>query len=394
MKNLQKSLLTPMLLFALASIMTGLYTGLYDSSFNNFLDFGYQISEITRGALEFPREFPGFLIVFVITALLFMTDSRIASLSALLIAASFLGQSFLAPGVGTLVIWMVLWSVGTHLYMCIAPCISLRLASEGKEGSLLGKLASLESLGSLLGMLIVFVGASHFHFSFQVLFTIACVCALLAAVALFLIKPEPVRRQRQLILKKKYTVFYILNIFFGARKQIFLTFAPWVLIKVFHAEVSTFAILGIIGTILSLFFRPILGRAIDALGEKKIIAFESISLIVVCIFYGCSEMWFAHSMAKYVIMACYITDQILFSVRIARTTYLNRIADHPDEIAPTFSMGVTMDHAVAMLIPFAGGLLWAQCGYMWLFLAAALLAFLNLIAALFITDRKPMTDTV
>ncbi|HWQ73735.1 MAG TPA: hypothetical protein VN441_00345 [Syntrophomonas sp.] len=203
MKNLQKSLLTPMLLFALASIMTGLYTGLYDSSFNNFLDFGYQISEVTRGALEFPREFPGFLIVFVITALLFMTDSRIASLSALLIAASFLGQSFLAPGVGTLVIWMVLWSIGTHLYMCIAPCISLRLASEGKEGSLLGKLASLESLGSLLGMLIVFVGAAHFHFSFQVLFTIACVCALLAAAALFLIKPEPVRRQRQLILKKE-----------------------------------------------------------------------------------------------------------------------------------------------------------------------------------------------
>ncbi|MEA1959876.1 MAG: MFS transporter [Bacillota bacterium] len=382
-----QSKITPLLLFAMATMMMGLYAGLYEPSFNNYLAQVHQVSEVTRGGLEFPRELPGFLVVFVLTLFLFLPDSRIATISALLVGIALWGQGLLAPNLGTVVVWMLIWSTGSHLFMAISAPIGLRLALEGQEGKRLGQLASMESLGTLLGMILVYFGATHFHFSFAIIFGISGTCALIAAVLLFRIKSKPIYRKRQLILKKKYTLFYLLNILFGARKQIFLTFAPWVLIKVFHADIGTFAILGFIGTVLALFFRPFLGRAIDAWGEKIIMSADSVLLILICIVYSFSETWFSHHTAMIMIMSCFIIDHLLFAVRIARTTYLNRILEEPNDLAPTISMGLTMDHAVSMIVPLGGGLLWAHFGYVPVFLAAAGIAVLNLIASLSIPDR-------
>jgi len=370
-------------------LMMGVYSGLYDPSFNNYLAQVHNVSEVTRGALEFPRELPGFLVVFIFTALLFLADTRIASVSTLLVALALWGQGFLAPNITMVVVWMFIWSTGAHLYMAMTQPIALRLATEGQEGRRLGQLGSLEALGAILGMIIVYWGASRYHISFGVLFGIAGGCALLASIGLFLIKPQPLTNvSRRLVFKKKYTLFYILNILFGARKQIFLTFAPWVLIKVFHANIETFAILGFIGTVLSIFFRPLLGRAIDAWGERRIIAMESCMLIIISILYGFSPGWFSNQVAMLIIMACFICDQLLFSVRIARTTYLARIADGPEDIASTISMGLSMDHAVSMLIPLGGGLLWAHYGYLPVFLVSGGLAICNLLIAFFIPDRQ------
>jgi len=385
---IKKNFGTPLILFAISTLMMGIYSGLYDPSFNNYLAQVHNVSEVTRGALEFPRELPGFLVVFIFTALLFLADTRIASISALLVAIALWGQGFLAPSITMVVVWMFIWSTGAHLYMAMTQPIALRLASEGQEGRRLGQLGSLEALGAIFGMIVVYWGASRYHISFGVLFGIAGSCALLASIGLFLIKPQPLTNvSRHLVLKKKYTLFYILNILFGARKQIFLTFAPWVLIKVFHANIETFALLGFIGTVLSIFFRPLLGRAIDAWGERRIITIESCILIIISILYGFSPNWFPTRVAMLIIMACFICDQLLFSVRIARTTYLARIADGPEDIASTISMGLSMDHAVSMLIPLGGGLLWAHYGYLPVFLVSGGLAVCNLVVAAFIPDR-------
>lgn len=389
MAFIKKNISTPLILFAMSTLMMGVYSGLYDPSFNNYLAQVHNVSEVTRGALEFPRELPGFLVVFIFTALLFLADTRIASVSTLLVALALWGQGFLAPNITMVVVWMFIWSTGAHLYMAMTQPIALRLATEGQEGRRLGQLGSLEALGAIFGMIVVYWGASRYHISFGVLFGIAGGCALLASIGLFLIKPQPLTNvSRRLVFKKKYTLFYILNILFGARKQIFLTFAPWVLIKVFHATIETFAILGFIGTVLSIFFRPLLGRAIDAWGERRIIAMESCMLIIISILYGFSPNWFPTQVAMLIIMACFICDQLLFSVRIARTTYLARIADGPGDIASTISMGLSLDHAVSMLIPLGGGLLWAHYGYLPVFLVSGGLAVCNLIVAAFIPDRQ------
>jgi predicted MFS family arabinose efflux permease len=349
----------------------------------------HNVNEVARGGLEFPRELPGFLVVFIFTALVFLADTRIAAFSALLVSLALWGQGFLAPNMAAVVIWMLIWSTGAHLFMTVSPAIGLRLSTSGEEGRRLGQLGSLESLGTLLGIIIVYWGASRFHFSFATIFAISGTCALIACIGLFLIKPQPINKPaRHLVLKKRYTLFYLLNIVFGARKQIFMTFAPWVLIKVYQADVATFALLGFIGTVLNLIFRPWLGRAIDAWGERRIIMVESLTLIMICLLYAFAEKWFTAQIAVLVIMACYITDQLLFSVRIARTTYLNKIAETPEDLGATLSMGISMDHAVSMLIPLGGGILWAKYGYISVFLIAACLAVANLWLAALIPAHK------
>jgi len=389
MPVIKKTLGSPLMLFAAASLMMGLYSGLYDPSFNNYIAQIHNVSPLARGALEFPRELPGFLVVFIFAALTFLPDTKIAAVSALLVGAALWGQGFLAPNLAIIVFWMIIWSTGAHLFMAVSPSIGLRLAKEGQEGRRLGQLGFLESLGSLVGMLVVYGGASRWNLSFGVIFGISGSFALLAAISLFLIKPQPlIKVNRRLVYKHKYWLYYALNIVFGARKQVFLTFAPWVLIRVFNCGIEVFALLGFVGTVLSLAFRPLLGRAIDAWGERPIIAVESLLLMTLCILYAFSPQWFSYRMALSITMACFVSDQLLFAVRIARTTFLNRIVDSAEDLAPTISMGITLDHAVSMLIPMGGGLLWVHYGYVPVFVVAGIIAFLNLILSAFIPSRQ------
>ncbi len=382
-----RKLALPLLLFAAANLFMGLKAGLYDTSFNNYLFQVHNVTEVARGGLEFPREMPGALTVLIFSLLAFLPDTRVALIAALLAGIGLWGQGFLAPELNMVVVWMLIWSTGAHLFLVLKSSIALRMAKEGQEGTLLGKLGALEAGGTLIGMATVYWGVSKFDFSFGVIFGIAGACAFIAALSLFIIKPQPINIPRQpLLLKKKYSLYYGLNILFGARKQIFLTFAPWVLIKMFNCGLETFAILGIIGTSISLAFRPLLGKAIDVLGEKVILIGEALVLIAICIFYAFAPTWFAADLALMVIFICYIIDQLLLAVSMARTTYLNRIADKPEDVAPTISMGITLDHIISMIIPLGGGLLWAACGFEWVFIAAAVIALISLFLAFMVPD--------
>jgi len=370
--------------FAISTILMGIYTGMYDASFNNYLSQVHQLDAVARGGLELPRELPGFLVVFLFAALAFMADTRLAAVAALLVAISLWGQGFLAPNFFLVVVWMVVWSTGGHLFMALTPGIGLRMAAQGQEGRLLGRLSALESAGCLLGLALVYLLTRAFGLSFTAIFTTAGICAALAAICLLRINAGTVNRPRRLIYRRQYNLYYLLNILFGARKQVFLTFAPWVLITMFDCTVADFALLLFIATVLGLIFRPWLGKAIDTWGERTIIASESVLLVIICLLYAFAPGWLVHEKARLLIMACFISDQVLFAARIARTTYLNRIAVDASEIPSTISMGMTLDHAVSMTIPLFGGLLWNAYGFQWVFIAAALIAIINLGTALFI----------
>lgn len=372
-----------LLLFALAGAFLGFYQGLYEPSFNNYLNDVFQISEATRGALEFPRELPGFLVAFVSGLLLMLADTRMASLATVVLAAGLFGQGFFAPSFGWMVVWMVTWSMGSHLYMTLFSSIGVSLADKKNVGLRLGQLTAINTAASILGYATVWLGFRFFDFSYRTNFAAAGIAALLGALCFWLMTP----RKRQItgpriLIKRRYGLFYLLNILFGARKQIFLTFGPWVLIRLFHQSVATFAVLGIIATILGVAFRPLLGQAIDRLGERTVIALESLILILICFLYGFARDLFGIRIGLFLIFACFIIDQLVFAASLARTTYLSKIADTPADITPSLSMGVTLDHAVAMTIPFFGGLIWELLGYQYVFLAAAIIALFNLAAAL------------
>nr|WP_315989371.1 MFS transporter [Desulforamulus aquiferis] len=300
-----------------------------------------------------------------------------------------MGLGFLSPSFSWLVLWMIIWSIGAHISMPLESSIGVSLSKPGEVGKRLGQLGAVKTAASLVGFLIVWFGFKYMNLSYSTIFALAGLSTFAACVCLLMMEPRKSKTKRhRLLLKRKYTLFYWLNVLFGARKQIFLTFAPWVLIKVYDQPVTTFAVLGLVGTVTGIGFRALLGRAIDRFGERTIISLESIMLVLVCLGYGFAGNLGLGSLAIWLVYACYVGDQLLFACNMARATYLNKIADSPDDLTPTLSMGLTLDHIVAMTIPFFGGLLWLNMGYQYVFLVAALIALANLFAALSIKTDK------
>lgn len=381
-------------LFILAGAFIGLYSGLYEPTFNNYLNDIFHIGEVARGGLEFPRELPGFLVVFTTGLLIFLPDVRIALIANVILGLGLLGQGFLSPDFTWVVVWMMIWSVGAHLYMPLESSIGVALAKPGEAGKRLGQIGAIRTAASLVGFITVYLGIRYFDMSYSTIFGLAGLSVIAAAVCLFFMEPRrSTTKRHKLLFKRKYLLFYGLNVLFGARKQVFLTFAPWVLIKIFHQPVTTFAILGLVGTLAGIPFRALLGQAIDKYGERMIISIESLLLILVCVGYGFAEHFGLGDLAIWLVFFCYIGDQLLFACNMARATYLNKIVDEPGDLTPTLSMGLTIDHAVSMTIPFFGGLLWLKYGYQYVFLMAALIAILNFLAALRIGRKESQTES-
>ncbi len=63
-------------IFATVSLLAGMAYSIYDSTFNNFLDARFSLTGFQRSFLEFPRELPGFLVVFVSALLWFLCSRR------------------------------------------------------------------------------------------------------------------------------------------------------------------------------------------------------------------------------------------------------------------------------------------------------------------------------
>lgn len=193
---------------------------------------------------------------------------------------------------------------------------------------------------------------------------------------------KPKVKKTKFVFRKKYTLYYILSVVNGARKQIFLTFAPLVLIQVYHLDPPTFAILGFIVSGLSIVTRTVVGNAIDIKGERFVLSLEAIVLILICMGYSFAADIFPAGVAVIIIAACYILDNSMSVVEMARSTYVKKIAVTPEDVTPTLSAGTSFDHVIAMSVPFFGGILWATMGYKYVFIAAALIACINLFLTL------------
>ena len=134
--------------------------------------------------------------------------------------------------------------------------------------------------------------------------------------------------------------------------------------------------------------RPLLGDVIDWLGEKKVLATDEVMLIVVCLIYAFASNVLPKPYDLYLLYGAYILDHILFALRVARTTYLKKIAKDPADITPTISLGITIDHVVAMTLPILSGFIWERFGHQYVFLLAAAVA----VVGFFICMRIEVPD--
>ncbi len=366
-------------LFLLAGLFAGIGSGINVSIFNNYLSDIFKLSEDIRGFLEVPREVPGFFIMIILAALSYLGDVRIAMLGMAAAGLGMLGLGILSPTFAIMIIWMMMYSLGTHMVMPVTPSIGMSLSKQGSFGARLGSISAFGLSGSIIAYVYIFLGFNYLHMTYQVAFVTGTVFYLCAAFAVGMMKKsEPEVRKIKFVFRKRYTLYYILAIISGARNQIFLTFAPWVLIKVFDVKPQMFAILGIVVAIISIGSRKLIGNLIDRRGERFVLTFEAILLFTICLGYAFSDRIFSAGVAVVIIAGCYVIDNSMSAVEMARSTYVRKIAVDLSDVTPTLSTGVSLQHVASMVIPVFGGLLWLKVGYQAVFIAAAVIAFLNL----------------
>lgn len=371
------------ILFLIASAILGISQSIDSSFFNNFLNDTFHLTVTQRTILEIPREFPGFLVVFVSGGLIFLGDVRIAAVANIIAAIGMMGIGFLSRGYGTVIIWLTIYSMGQHLFMPMSNSIGMDLGKDEDVGKRLGRISSVNTAVFLIISLLTAIIFKNAKVNYRGAFMFSSITFVFSAIIIFSMVPHKKKKnERKFVFKKEYKLFYILNILYGARKQIFITFGPWVLIKVFNQGVSTFAVLGFITAGLGIIFKPFIGFLIDKKGEKFVLSLEAILLILVCTIYAFSKSFFDSigkgQIALYFICGCFIADQMLASVSMARATYLKKIALVPEDVSPTLSMGISIDHAVSMFVPFIGGAIWALFGYKFVFIGGAMIALANL----------------
>jgi predicted MFS family arabinose efflux permease len=374
------------LAFFITSIAAvGFGESIFNSTFNNFLSETFSLNSLDRTFLELPRELPGFLVIFVSALLFFVRSRRLAVVATLLGTAGMVLMALFSVTFHWMFAWLFIFSLGQHLFMPLNTSIGMDLAKEGKTGRRLGQINMVRNIAIIAGSFFVVLGFKYLHFTFKSSFLIASVAYLAAALLIFSMHPGKANPPAtHLKLHKEYILYYWLSILFGTRKQIFLTFAPWVLVTVFRQSTAVLATLLTIAGIAGIVFQPLLGKAVDSLGEKTVLTLEAFLLIFVCAGYGFSKTLFSERTAFLVAAACFVADQLLMSVNMARSTYLKKIAVHPDHITPTLTMSVSLDHIFSITVALTGGLLWAKFGYQMVFLFGAGIAVVNLVSARFI----------
>ncbi|MBI5091422.1 MAG: MFS transporter [Candidatus Hydrogenedentes bacterium] len=351
-------------------------TGVHDSIFNNFLSDTFHMSAESRGYLEFPRETPGFLTVLLTGILSALPVTRMGVTGTLLFGVGMIGIATMGGSYWPMMAMMVIGSAGMHLLQPVGSSVALALSDAANRGRRMGQAGMVSTVGTVLGTGLVLLVLSRFSAQYQIGFACAAALGVAAAVIYgFMHIPDLHQPRTRPTLKKKFSLYYLLEFFFGARKQIFITFGPWVLIKVYGVDTGRMAGLLLIAALIGIAFQPILGAIIDRFGERSVMIADGLLLSVVCIGYGFAAWWMGSTeRALPIACGCYIADNLLFALGSARAVYLSRLTSSHDELTSTLAMGVSINHIASMTIPAVAGMIWFHFGYERVFAVAALLA--------------------
>lgn len=374
--------------FLLSTAFIGIGQSVDGAILNNYLKEGLEMTILQRSALEFPRELPGLLMVLIIGMLSFLGDIRTMLAGNILSAIGMFSLGIIPAQYSMVILVIFIYNMGTHIYMPLSNSIGMSFATAGELGQKLGRMNAVNTIALVLSSAVLWLLFRFIHISYTTAFTIGATAFLLAALSLIFIKSvNTVKKSNRFVFRKEYGLYYWLSVLFGARKQIFITFGPWVLVDVFRQQVTTMTMLFFIVSIAGIFVKPWIGHMIDNLGEKVVLSSEAVGFFIICLGYAFAEDIFGHQMALPIICACYVLDQTMNSVSMARATYMRKIALQHEDISPSLSLGTSIDHIVTMFLPIIGGLVWYNSGpngYKYVFMGGAVIAMMNFVSARFI----------
>jgi MFS family permease len=386
---------TNLKLFVVTVLLTGLAYGLYRGVQDNYLAEIVHITEFERGIVEFFRELPGLLLVFILAAMYRFSETNVFKVGTAVMLAGVLGLLFTGSSKVVVILFMVVFSTGEHVVMPIKSSMSLYLAQKDKGGTSLGITSAIGKGGNILGYLVVsiiFFIFARLGFSRQDTVAFKTVYALAAAllvgstlVALAMKESGQRVKRSRLYVRRKFFTFYMLEVFYGARKQIFLTFAPYVLILVYGATTTTISLLLAICALFGMLLSPAIGRIIDRLGYKAVMVTDTLILVAVCLLYGFAHRLFPMHIAFYVVMVNFVLDSIISLASMASNVYVMDLSDDREELTATLTTGISVNHLISVIIALLGGYIWKVIGIEVLFTISAVLGIINSIFAATIT---------
>jgi hypothetical protein len=348
---------------------------------NNFAVEDAHLNGFWIGILQSIREIPGFLCLFVIFILLFCKEYRLISHSTLTLGIGVALTGFFPSHAG-LIITTLIMSVGFHYFETTRQSLVLQNFNHGDAPLVLGALNSLTAVVNIIvGLAILLL---DIFFNMKQMFLCIGIVVILLAVGSYFINTSEISihpQHKKLILRKKYWLFYILNFFEGARRQIFVVFAVFLLVDHFKFSVQLVTLLFVINNIVNYFAASYVAGMINKIGEKHVLLASYTILFFIFLSYAVFD-------SPWVAAFLYILDNVLFNTSIAVRTYFQKTADKAD-IAPSMAVGYTINHICAVFFPFIGGALW-MISIKIPFLLGATIAVLSVIFILIIHNAPPI----
>jgi len=381
--------------FLLSILITGLSHGLYKGMLDNFLAEVVAMSEMDRGITEFFRELPGVLLVLILAVFYMLSAETLYKAGAVIMLAGMGMHAMLPPTKVLTILALCIYSLGEHIQLGMKNTLSLEYAKTGEGGAALGVQNSANQIGTLAGYLVIVLVFSLLdNQPYQLFFGIAAVLALVSMVYSFRItgKSQTDRHKRRFYFHKKYTKYYMLEMFYGARKQVFFTFGPYVLILFYGASAATVSLLFAVSAIACFFAAPLVGKLVDKIGYKTVMVADTLILVIVCFFYGFAHHLFDKDVAFIVCCVNYILDAVISLASMASNVYVQELADNADEVKATISTGVSINHVITIFIALFGGWIWQSLGIETLFMISAGLGLCNSAYAASIHTKRDHHD--
>ena len=375
-------------------LMTGLAYGIYKGIIDNYLAEEVGLTQVGKGVSEFFRELPGLLLVFILALLYEFSAEKIYKIGAVIMVCGMVMQSIIPPKAFLVILAMMIYSIGDHMQLGMKSAIGLQYAREGKGGESLGYNNAVNHAGTLIGYLnVILVLALIGNVTTYRPFLIAS--AALMVLAMFLCfgltsNTETDKSRSRFYFNRKFYKYYMLEIFYGARKQVFFTFGPYVLILFYGASAMVISILYAVSSVASFILAPKIGQIIDRFGYRIVMIMDTVILVVVCFFYGFAHHIFPRDVTFIVCCVNYLLDSVISMASMASSVYVQDISDSDDECRATISTGVSVNHLITILVALFGGWIWRTLGIETLFIISAVLGLCNsAYAATIKTGRMP-----
>jgi len=339
---------------------------------NNFVVEAAQFDGADIGLLHAIREIPGFLAVGVIVVIMVMREQVLGLLSLIMLgAATALTAQF--PQMTGILVLTFISSVGFHYYETVNQSLQLQWLSKERAPQMLGWLLAAGSVATFLVYFVIMILWEPLGLTYNVVYMVGG--GITVAIALFAMfaYPQfeaPTPQLKTFVLRRRYWLYYALQFMSGARRQIFMVFAGFMMVEKFGFEVHELTALYLINLVVNIIVAPLLGRIVAHYGEQKALAFEYVGLVIVFLAYG-GVYYFGWGLMVAAVL--YVLDHIFFGLALALKTYFQKIAD-PQDIAPTAAVAFTINHIAAVGLPVPLGLLWLFSPAAVFFLAAGMAA--------------------